>query len=146
MGYVGMVFEWSISGPFGGGTGFWPVCHLLSPTILRIFRTPTILSSLVDYITITTLDQSQIIVDLYTHCMFLCAEFAHDQFNFQNPQLGNLVKLVSSSRQYECDIHKDGSNEYQIMCYTRCFVSICQIIMICDGITFFFEIALINLS
>lgn len=39
--------------------------------------------------------------------------FSEDQYNE-----GNEVKLVSSTAVYDCPVHKDGSTEVQIMCYT----------------------------
>ncbi|XP_074660960.1 fibrocystin-L-like [Tubulanus polymorphus] len=47
--------------------------------------------------------------------------FAANQFNFGegNDHLGNEVNLVSDTRSYPCDIHKDGCTEIQLMCYTR---------------------------
>lgn len=39
--------------------------------------------------------------------------FSTDQYS-----AGNTVKLVSSTAVYDCPVHKDGSTEVQIMCYT----------------------------
>lgn len=46
--------------------------------------------------------------------------FAKNQFNYGKgfEHLGNHVLLVSSTRSYECEMHKDGSTETQIVCYT----------------------------
>lgn len=47
--------------------------------------------------------------------------FANTQFNFGagNENLGNKVKLVQGTREYECDIHVDGCTPSQATCYTR---------------------------
>ncbi|XP_069115224.1 fibrocystin-L-like [Argopecten irradians] len=46
--------------------------------------------------------------------------FATNQFNYGagNEHLGNTVTLVSGTRQFDCPVHKDGTHETQIMCYT----------------------------
>ncbi|XP_021369085.1 fibrocystin-L-like isoform X2 [Mizuhopecten yessoensis] len=46
--------------------------------------------------------------------------FAKSQFNFGegNSNLGNTVSLVSETQQFNCPIHKDGTNEKQIQCTT----------------------------
>ena len=47
--------------------------------------------------------------------------FSRNQFNYGEGQenIGNNVTLVSDTRSYLCDIHKDGTHERQITCYTR---------------------------
>ncbi|KAK2146245.1 hypothetical protein LSH36_623g04076 [Paralvinella palmiformis] len=47
--------------------------------------------------------------------------FSDDQFNFGpgREHLGNVVKLVSSTKSYDCDKHMDGNTPIQITCYTR---------------------------
>jgi len=45
--------------------------------------------------------------------------FSTDQYS-----AGNIVKLVSSTAVYDCPVHKDGSTEVQIMCYTPQYVTI----------------------
>ena len=47
--------------------------------------------------------------------------FSKDQFNFGDGRsnLGNRVKLVSETRTYDCDPHKDGNTQFQITCDTR---------------------------
>ncbi|KAI0230284.1 Fibrocystin-L [Lamellibrachia satsuma] len=47
--------------------------------------------------------------------------FSRNQFNYGEGQenIGNNVTLVSDTRSYLCDIHKDGTHEKQITCYTR---------------------------
>ena len=47
--------------------------------------------------------------------------FARNQFNYGEGQenVGNNVTLVSDTRSYLCDMHKDGTHEKQITCYTR---------------------------
>ncbi|CAH1789358.1 unnamed protein product [Owenia fusiformis] len=47
--------------------------------------------------------------------------FAKNQFNFDkgNEHVGNSVTFVSQKTSYPCRIHKDGSNEKQIQCYTQ---------------------------
>ncbi|KAI0230282.1 Fibrocystin-L [Lamellibrachia satsuma] len=47
--------------------------------------------------------------------------FSRNQFNYGEGQqnIGNDVTLVSNTRSYLCDIHKDGTHEKQITCYTR---------------------------
>ncbi|KAK2180969.1 hypothetical protein NP493_419g08002 [Ridgeia piscesae] len=47
--------------------------------------------------------------------------FARNQFNYGQGQenVGNNVTLVSDTRSYLCDMHKDGTHEKQITCYTR---------------------------
>ena len=47
--------------------------------------------------------------------------FAADLLNFGpgSEHKGNLVKLISSTRSYICDVHKEGCTERQIECYTR---------------------------
>ncbi|XP_069121982.1 fibrocystin-L-like [Argopecten irradians] len=47
--------------------------------------------------------------------------FAKNQFNYGagNAHLGNRVTLVSRTRQFDCPVHKDGTHETQIMCYTQ---------------------------
>jgi len=47
--------------------------------------------------------------------------FSRNQFNYGEGQenIGNNVTLVSKTRSYICDIHKDGTHEKQITCYTR---------------------------
>ncbi|XP_021347969.1 fibrocystin-L-like, partial [Mizuhopecten yessoensis] len=46
--------------------------------------------------------------------------FAKNQFNYGdgNAHLGNTVTLVSGTQQFDCPVHKDGTHETQIMCYT----------------------------
>ena len=55
----------------------------------------------------------------------LTAGFAENQFNFgADAHVGNHVELVSGTRVFTCDIHKDGCTEVQLMCYTRSVVGI----------------------
>ena len=61
---------------------------------------------------------------LYNIYIFILQGFAKNQFNFGKgyEHLGNKVKLVtktSSPKSVECEIHKDGCTEEQIMCTTR---------------------------
>ncbi|XP_067947416.1 fibrocystin-L-like [Watersipora subatra] len=50
--------------------------------------------------------------------------FAKNQFNYGagSEHLGNSVLMVSATRSYECDIHKDGCNEKQIVCFTKAMI------------------------
>ncbi|NP_001123871.1 PKHD1 like 1, tandem duplicate 2 isoform 1 precursor [Danio rerio] len=58
-----------------------------------------------------------------TVCILLSsAGFAQaSQFNLNanDPNLGNKVTLVSTTRSITCDVDRDSSNSKQIMCYTR---------------------------
>ncbi|XP_052060298.1 fibrocystin-L-like isoform X3 [Mytilus californianus] len=49
------------------------------------------------------------------------AGFANTQFNFGagNENLGNKVKLIQGTHEFECDIHVDGCTPSQATCYTR---------------------------
>ena len=53
--------------------------------------------------------------------LFFPLGFSEDQFNFGEgrDKLGNQVKLISETRSYDCDPHKDGNTKTQITCDTR---------------------------
>ena len=58
---------------------------------------------------------------IFILCLFHILGFAENQFNFGAgyEHLGNHVLMVSATRSYECEIHKDGCTEKQIMCFTK---------------------------
>lgn len=49
---------------------------------------------------------------------FCSAEFASDSFNAFDANLGNTVYLVSDTKEYECVVDKDATDEDTITCYT----------------------------
>lgn len=52
---------------------------------------------------------------------FLSGFAQQSQFSFDasNPDIGNTVTLVSSTRSFPCDVEKDATVSTKITCYTR---------------------------
>ncbi|XP_064639845.1 fibrocystin-L-like [Lineus longissimus] len=64
---------------------------------------------------VTHIDPSQGSVNGETRITIYGDGFAADQFE---DDLGNTVTLVSDLQSYDCPVHKDGSTEVQIQCYS----------------------------